>query len=1260
MSHLPGFTRQRDRACRVLFAFALLAIAGVSSAFGQEATEQPAAPVQAEEPLPEGPGVAEVENKVKAFPLAYTETKLSPDVLEETLAEARENDVDVTVPNALLYKGLMLFQDDEFDECIPFLEEALRRNPAMTAGWEALGWAYYKTDKPARARALWDYFQSLMPDHWMPYNLLAQQAIMDQDWKKADEMLRACLRRNPELFDQRYWYGQNLMRLGRPAEGEKVFRRLIAREPGRLDVQIDLANILTFRFAYDEAVQIWRFINDELPGNPTMMMNQAELEFRLGERKTAERLCEEVLEIDPTNQRALTLRIDVADSLDSSVESIDLLHDLIDSIDDDKVFRSELWMRLARRCVAINHRDPGRFSDRYILDVISKAIDDNPLNLEAITVYAEKCVLAKRYRSAHRWAKYILENFNANSIRAKDVLLEVALAERRYDDAEQIIVDRYRLSDPMDPLRLRQMARVQMGRGDFQEAIRNLDILEASASRGSVLTLLYHGLTESDWMSQTSVRRLREHLNALQNAGFILIPTTNIVDHVSLKPGENQTVGMEDLQNEERPPFLARAFDWLFWNLTGTRHFKDRPAVTNEVPMKKYFNVTFDGGLQSSFILGEKVASDFGVPFMMFVNTEPRKEYVPELMGWGDIRRYVTNGHWTVGSALYKSDKLVPADEEGKDLRRPLPNRVWMPKRGRLESMNEWDERMRFEFRESRRVVAKEMGKMDSTVPMVAYPFGDVGQDSACNLSSLRNPIPSITTEASRSYKVGFVQNACGYTSVGDNLLMARRLEPAWNDEGDDVVRKAFEMHPVFMARRTRIELAMHMNRPHMAEDMIQRMRNDGYPDDLLRDIEREVKRHFRGMPNLQDVPLVTQTKSDVAKDQEEIAPLPPFDTFDDSLDPDAQEAADKAQDAAESTPREEVRGSTAEVEKIASMQDADEADLIHLTEPFVSGNYSHTKAVDQFELTRLGVEGGWKLNTESSLTFSLGMMDIDQRFRALWNNVTNDNTQVDYHSFDATLTDARARYSHRMNNGAVISLSFGFIDLKLDYDPEETQDLEDEVGMGIFDEDKDGLIPVYGASVDWSTRNDLRLRLFYLHDVLPVAAKAIKYDSFGGKFNWEPADRWKLGTKAQYWSYSDDNALFNIEGETYYEMLAEMGVWLGAEGVVWTSSHACDYYWTPYWDEHVCGVLRYVRELHGYYFRLDFLMGVQREDARPLRRKQDNGLSGASDWGYIWGVRSKCDYTLYDNFDIGLEVSIMALREYIDHSLLLKGTLRF
>ena len=84
------------------------------------------------------------------FPLSGTSGSLAPEAIEAALEEARQNDVDVSLQNAILYKGLMLFQDEEYAEAIPFLEEALRMDPALTAGLEALGWAYIRTERPER------------------------------------------------------------------------------------------------------------------------------------------------------------------------------------------------------------------------------------------------------------------------------------------------------------------------------------------------------------------------------------------------------------------------------------------------------------------------------------------------------------------------------------------------------------------------------------------------------------------------------------------------------------------------------------------------------------------------------------------------------------------------------------------------------------------------------------------------------------------------------------------------------------------------------------------------------------------------------------------------------------------------------------------------------------------------------------------------------------------------------------------------------
>ena len=63
-----------------------------------------------------------------------------------------------------------------------------------------------------------------------------------------------------------------------------------------------------------------------------------------------------------------------------------------------------------------------------------------------------------------------------------------------------------------------------------------------------------------------------------------------------------------------------------------------------------------------------------------------------------------------------------------------------------------------------------------------------------------------------------------------------------------------------------------------------------------------------------------------------------------------------------------------------------------------------------------------------------------------------------------------------------------------------------------------------------------------------------------------------------------------------------------------------------------------------------DLLAGLQREDARPLRRTDDVELSGGADWDYAWGINSTYNKRICSYLDIFMDASVMTLRDYIDH----------
>jgi len=123
---------------------------------------------------------------------------------------------------------------------------------------------------------------------------------------------------------------------------------------------------------------------------------------------------------------------------------------------------------------------------------------------------------------------------------------------------------------------------------------------------------------------------------------------------------------------------------------------------------------------------------------------------------------------------------------------------------------------------------------------------------------------------------------------------------------------------------------------------------------------------------------------------------------------------------------------------------------------------------------------------------------------------------------------------------------------------------------------------------------------------------------------------------------------------------MPDEGFWFGLDASTVSSSEASDFYWTPYWDQRVMAILRYLQVRQGYSFRLDMLIGLQREQGRMPRREEEVDLSTAADWEYAWGFSSAYNKRLYKHLDLFVDANVMALREYIDHRFLLGFNLGF
>ena len=416
-----------------------------------------------------------------------------PVILEEGTADLRL----VAPVNDDLEQAILLMQEKDYAAAIPLLESSLKDQPTYEPIWEALGWCYHNTGRSAEAEALWQQYLTLRPESPKAYSLLAQMAILRSDWQAADRYLSGSLRYDPDSYDVRFWYAQNLFRLGRMDTASEALEKLVAEDEYRFDVQVDLARIHTLLQRHEDSLALWTRIIEEIPGNLSFRTEYAQALMRAGELEEADEQARRILEEDPDAWNVMLLRADLAEMTQRPEQMVESLRDLIDSARNDEV-RGKLQARLAARLVNFHNRDAGRWPLDLALDEYAAAIDSAPDYVPWLNQYAQIAVMAHQPVKARRVTDRILKELNPNNHQALRTRFEIEMLVRNFDAAERAMDDLYDRFQPKDPYRFLDRARLEVQRGRYQNAMDALDRLEEIGNQGAVFTLLYHGLTESE------------------------------------------------------------------------------------------------------------------------------------------------------------------------------------------------------------------------------------------------------------------------------------------------------------------------------------------------------------------------------------------------------------------------------------------------------------------------------------------------------------------------------------------------------------------------------------------------------------------------------------------------------------------------------------------------------------------------------------------------------------------------------------------
>lgn len=1131
--------------------------------------------------------------------------------------EERRDPVEVSPARDAMYEGMTFAQDGKYELAIARLEWAIEQDPTLIGAWETLGWSYWLTGREADAGNLWRRLVVIAPNEPMGYNLLAQVATRQGRFDLAREYYETSLRLNPDQYETRLNLARVLLWSAHYTESKALLQKLFAEDPNRIDVEIELAWTMYINEEYEEVIEHWDHINEAIPDSPVFLLARANVLILIGALEEAGEDARRVLELDPRNAGALDILSILAMQQDNPEVVVESMKRSMDYTSDDKA-KAKIALNIAAYKKGILDSGSNLFSRQDVIAMVRESIDLDDEVVGAHLFLGEILSMDKQYDAAARVFQHVLDHFNPQNDRARFGLLETYFGRAQYDKAEQQIRANFSQLNSNNPLRYVYWARLYFARGDLTAALDMLDRLEFEGSHGAVFSLLYHGISPSEFSNMSSVRQLREQLMALRRDGFRFITPSELDMYFSQKTPALLT---------GEKPWLNRSVQSIRYAWSGKK--PDEELNLDDYTPDKVAMVTFDDGLRNSFRYGSQVAEDLGIRMTMFVGvgdiTSPDNRYVAS---FPEIREYYESRNWEIHSHLWDAGQLKPINDEGRT-GLPLANQLWLVDRNRQESLREYQRRLRHEFRESQAVIARELGLDKQDVMAVAYPYGEVGQENDTNIRAFRVP-EVVLNEAEISYKMGFIQSPYGYSMKTDDHMLYKRWEPSRNASARDVLRQAYRQHPVYVARRMRAEMAALNGRLHLANQNVALLRRDGYPEEDLKDLEEYVA---RSVGRLMALP---EGVEDITGSDEGGEPW-----F--SL-------------------RRPVIGAEGQITRANEMIDDREYGLFaglmlnrRVGLQIRAGAGSIRQVVETNELveaveTTTTSESSTEQRVENGEVSNVQVNSTTTSSRTILSNRVSRTT----YNADKTYVGASLNYTH--DSGSFTLFNVGQYTLE---------------GDAFEDGGEDAI--VYGIEHQWRPAPAIDMSGRLARGIVPSARKLITYDSVALRPYWRIYDGWHANAIGYFAYYEDRNSYLKLEAENYWVLSHRHDIWWGLRNSVDTVDQDSDYYWTPFWDQRHALVLRIRRAFPDYFGQLRVHLGYQKTEPRPeeeeeyeIARAQGEaqgyspGLAPDDGWDPMIGFAASATRKFKNGFEFTGEISVNAADEYTEHTVQLRLTYNF
>lgn len=722
---------------------------------------------------------------------------------------------DASSVEGMYYEASRLAMDNNYAEAIPLLEEIIEEAPSQLSAWELLGWAYWYTGQRERTERLWTRLRLLEPDDPRVYNWLASYHMGQDELHASIRQYEQSLGLDPDQPEVRFNLAKVYRWTGYLAESIQLLAPLHRDFPDREDIRLEYARALSSNWNYEGALPLWIAIRQDDPANQDYLVQEALCRLHTGDTMTARLLTEQALEKDPNNWLALQLRADLAEYGPAPYEAIPWLQRMLAAADSD-AYREYVMVRLGALASRLHPQYPERGYVDIAIDMAARRIALEPDSVDARLSLAESYLQRQSLAAAEQEFIDTREEFNPNNLRGLRGLFETYMAMRRWSDAEQVL-NRVKAFNPDDAYNHYYEAQLNARRGDYHAAYAALDALEARGRSGAVAVLLYHALGQSEHGQAPSQDEFREQLVALREAGYTFLSPTELIAYF--------------------------------------REQEERDSGPSTGPIPRLATVTFDDALLTSLIYGTPVGNALGITMGQHVivnNTERGDAY---LTPWVELREYRETDVWEFGSHSFYSHQEMPTTQaevadmdearaygsgtvieapidEVARIAYPLANRIWNQEAGRLETREEYIQRLHREYGRSQAVLQERLGVEPR---FLAYPFGEIGQEAASNVDDAI----ALNKKIGRSYyDAGFLQSYFGHAVAGDHPMLYQRYEMPLRASGEETVEHFILKNPVYLAQKTRLELAAEEGNYQLAMNTLEDMRASDYPEDVDEDLE--------------------------------------------------------------------------------------------------------------------------------------------------------------------------------------------------------------------------------------------------------------------------------------------------------------------------------------------------------------------------------------------------------------------------------------